>query len=450
MKFEKFGKALLMCALSIGAILGVTSCVQSYTVGFLYVTGGVTAGSSGQGIISGFKIDHNTGNLKSINGLPVASGGSYPGRAVLVTGGRFLYVLNRGIDQDTQGVCTATTVTCKGQNIEQFAVGGNGVLTPQETFFTQGIAPFRLIGDASGNFLYVLDSVAPDSASCALALGSGVSSCGDITAFKIDQSTGRLTLLINAQVTSASGTPLPFFPVPANPIDFSLSSSFVFTLSGTPGSTAGTGDTVFPYSFNSSSGQLTVSQNSSQPINSGHGTAIVAATGSVYVLDDEQVTLTASGSSTTVTYQSQLLPFTAGTGGALQAQTGGAVGDDPNQSNPIMFLAESKGKWFYVANQGSASSGIVTTSGIVGYFLDPATKQLQFQATSPYGTGAGPQCLIEDPSSQFLYTANFNDSSVTGRVIDQNSGSLKDLNAKTTTFKLDGPAAWCLVTGRTS
>ena len=35
MKFRKFGKALLIGALSFGAILGVTSCVQSYTVGFL-------------------------------------------------------------------------------------------------------------------------------------------------------------------------------------------------------------------------------------------------------------------------------------------------------------------------------------------------------------------------------------------------------------------------------
>ncbi len=60
MKFRKFGKALLMGALSIGAVLSVTSCVESYTVGYLYVTGTQTTGTSGspgQGIISGFKID---------------------------------------------------------------------------------------------------------------------------------------------------------------------------------------------------------------------------------------------------------------------------------------------------------------------------------------------------------------------------------------------------------
>jgi len=52
MKFRKFGKALLMSAISAGLILGVTSCVQSFTVGFLFVTGNVTSGSTGAGYIT--------------------------------------------------------------------------------------------------------------------------------------------------------------------------------------------------------------------------------------------------------------------------------------------------------------------------------------------------------------------------------------------------------------
>ena len=87
MKFTKFGKALLMGALSAGVVLSVTSCVQSYTVGYLYVTGTVTAQTSGAGIISGFKIDHNTGLLTIMHGLPVSSGGANPVRAFLVSKG---------------------------------------------------------------------------------------------------------------------------------------------------------------------------------------------------------------------------------------------------------------------------------------------------------------------------------------------------------------------------
>src|SRR6185503_12609067 len=106
MKFTKFGKALLMGALSGGIILSVTSCVRSYTVGYIYVTGTVTAESTGNGIISGYKIDHNTGFLTPINGMPVSSGGANPGRAVLVNGSRFMYVLNPRTNAQAGATCT--------------------------------------------------------------------------------------------------------------------------------------------------------------------------------------------------------------------------------------------------------------------------------------------------------------------------------------------------------
>jgi hypothetical protein len=301
----------------------------------------------------------------------------------------------------------------------------------------------------------VLDAVAPSTAGCQAALGPAVTSCGDITAFKIDPSTGRLSLIVNAQVSSATGTPLAYFPIPANPIDFTLTSSYIFTLSGTPLATPNTGDVVFPYAFSSATGQLTISQNSSQPINAGQGRAIVGASGVIYVLDDEPITIQAGGPFAAGTYLSQVLPFTPGTGGALQAQTGGAIPDDPNESNPVYLIAESKGKWVYLANQGANTSGTVAQSGIVGYVIDPQSKQLTPMSLSPFtnpsGTGSGPQCLLEDPSNQFLYTANFNDSSVTGKSLDVNSGVLRPINVKgTQSFKLPGPPAWCLVSGRTS
>ena len=451
MKFRKFGKALLMAAISAGAVLGVTSCVQSYTVGFLFVTGTHTAGN-GQGVISGFKIDHNTGNLVAINGLPVASGGANPGRAVLGNGSRFLYVLNLGTDHTTSGPCTAATVNCDGAKISQFAVGGTGILSFQQEYFSQGLNPFRIIVDGQQNYLYALDAVAPSAASCALALGSTVTSCGDITAFKIDPGTGRLTLLVNAQVSSATGTPLPYFPVPANPIDFALTGSNVFTLSGTPA----TGDVVFPYAYNPASGQLTITQNSPQPIGATQGTAIVAASsGTIYVLDNDPITIQSGNSANFPpgVYTSQILPFTATGSGSLEAQTGGAVPVDPNQSNPIYLITGGTGgKFVYVANHGPNANSTVTQTGVVGYRTDPSTHQLLPMAQSPFGMGSGPQCLLQDPSNQFIYTANFNDSTVTGRLLDNNSGALTGLQGKTTaqSFKLDGPPAWCLVSGRTN
>src|SRR5580658_6827672 len=103
MKFTKFGKALLMGALSIGIVFGTSSCVVSYIVGYMYVTGTDTAQPSGEGIISGYKIDHNTGQLSTVNGLPISSGGSNPVRALLYPGSTYLYVLNRGVSTNPAG-----------------------------------------------------------------------------------------------------------------------------------------------------------------------------------------------------------------------------------------------------------------------------------------------------------------------------------------------------------
>jgi 6-phosphogluconolactonase len=195
---------------------------------------------------------------------------------------------------------------------------------------------------------------------------------------------------------------------------------------------------------------LTVNQNSSQPLtgvpaNTGglveQARAIVAGGGAIYILDDEPIT------SNGVTSPSQLLPYSVGVNGALLAQTTGVVPDDPTLSNPIYLIVS--GKYLYVANQGDNTSTNNGQSGIAGYVINPSTYQLTYIPGEPWGTGGGPQCLVADPSSQFIYTANFNDSTVTGEVIDPNSGTLKSMRVAST-YSLTGPATWCVVDGRTS
>lgn len=436
MKFRKFGKALLMTAISAGVVFGISSCVQSYSVGYLYVTGTETANSTGNGFITGFKIDHNTGNLTQINGLPISSGGSNPGRFVITTGQRFLYVLNQGTTVDG-GPCSPTDV-CSNASIVQFAIGGNGVLAPQQTYYTQGHNPFRILTDSGGKNIFVLDHDAPDTTGCTLVFGT--TTCGDVTVFAIDPATGRLSLVLNAQVNSASGAQLTYFPVPANPIDFLLSSNNILTLSGTPA----TGDSVWPYGYNTSNGQLTVSQNSSQPLGMKNGTAIVAASGVVYVLDNGVNTSGTNG---------QIFAYSQ-TGGALQAQANGYYVDDPTLSYPLYVLSAGSGKWLYVMNQGDNTNTTNTQSGIAGYtIVQPYQLQQITNFGGTAGTGAGPQCMLEDPSNQFIYTANYYSSNVTGLSIDQNKGNLRPLTENTHakgSYPVPGPAAWCAATGRTS
>jgi len=446
MKFTKFGKALLLSALSAGLILGVTSCIQSYGTGYLYVTGTNTSQPTGVGIISGFVVDHNTGKLFPIHGLPVSSGGANPGRFVLTVGSKFIYVLNQGVTASGSTNCT-TASPCQNSNITQFAVGGNGILTAQETFYTQGINPFRIMVDGSGSYLYVLDHDSPDNYNqsepaiangCTQAL-TGATTCGDITAFSINPTTGRLSLIQNAQVkvtTTANGTQnLTYFPVPANPIDFVLNGSYVLSLYGTPAS----GDSVFFYA--TSNGQLTITN--SQPYAPGthHATAIVVAGSVTYILDNEAPSPNPNGA------VSQILPYNIGTG-TLTPEPGGSVPDDPTLSNPNYILQESKGKFLYLVNQGG-NPAVPTNpnGGLAGYVIN-SPYQLTFTDPSYFGTGSAPQCIVEDPSAQFIYTAN-NDSTVTGRVVDPNAGVLTDLRVASS-YALQGPAAWCVIDSRTN
>ena len=444
MKFRKFGKALLMTALSAGIVVSISSCVQSYTVGYLYVTGTQTSSSTGEGIISGFKIDHNTGNLVPIAGLPVSSGGANPVRAQLLSGGRFLYVLNQGSTADG-GPCSATDV-CSNANITQFAIGGNGVLSSQGTYFTQGNNPFRMVVDGSGAHLFVLDRNAPNGTGCSLVFGTTVTTCGDITAFNIDATTGRLSYVLNSQVTASTGQPLPYFPVPVNPIDFTLSGSFFLTLSGTQA----TGDSVFPYAYNSGNGQLSINQNSSQPLGISHATSIIVAGNQTYVLDDGPNT-------NSPPTNGQIYAYTVGNAGALQAVSNGYIPDSSSFSKPTQLIqAKGNGKNFlYVLNEGDNASTTSAQSGIAAFTLTTPFQAapISGQAGDTGGTGAGPQCILEDPSNQFIYTANFNSSTVTGLDIDQNDGNLIPLSQSTKakdSFALPGPGTWCVATGRTS
>ena len=225
--------------------------------------------------------------------------------------------------------------------------------------------------------------------------------------------------------------------MPANPVDFNLTASDLLTLNGSATTPAASypytgGSSIFPYTYNN--GQLTLSLNSAQQLGISQGTAMVNTSGAFYVLDNEPPNPNPTGAI------SQILPYTVGTNGALQPETSGIIPDDTRLSNPIYLILESKSKFLYVANQGNNIVGNNTESGIAGYFVTTSPAyQATFIAGQPFSTGSGPQCIVEYPSNQFFYTANFNDSTITGHTIDVNSGVLDNLR-NTNNYSLPGPA----------
>ena len=435
MKFKKSGQILLALVVSLGLCLSVTSCTVDYTVAYFYVTG------AQYNQIGAFKVANNTGNLTNIPGSPFGSGGTYPLREIVSTTGRYLYVLNAG-------AIPTGAATYNGSNIAVFSVGGNGVLAPQQTYTSQGNGPIRFAFSSTGAYLYVLDQYAPVNGNqissstqsatfpCPDPTASGVyHPVGDITAFSVNTTTGRLSLITNNQQQNSTGTQLPYFPVGCNPIDFKVSAAYVLTADAGPEPTTQNYQTIFEYAINGASGQLTLTQNTELVTNADHISTIGtdAASHYVYVVD--------SGNN-------QIFSYTIGTNGILQSVTSSPFSNSQSVTgNPIALTSDSKSKFLYVADAGPSTALGQANSQISGFTI--ATNGVLAQISgAPFPTGSSPQCILEDPSNQYLYTADGTSNTVTGHVLDPNSGVLTDLR-NNTSYATVGTPTWCVASGHT-
>lgn len=213
MKLSRIGRASLATVVSLAVGLGMTACGGG-TIGFMWVLAGKQTSNGSGNSITGFKIDNFTGNLTEVVNSPFTSGGVNPVQAVVKPGGRYVYAVNQG-DGTTAG------------NIALFSVGGDGILSFQQNYSTQGDVtskPVFLQMDSAGGFLYVLDTQAPftrDSNSGAILnpipAGCTIANCGAITVFSVAADTGRLTLVTNATTKNSAGTNITYFPVGPTP-----------------------------------------------------------------------------------------------------------------------------------------------------------------------------------------------------------------------------------------
>jgi 6-phosphogluconolactonase (cycloisomerase 2 family) len=357
--------------------------------------------------ITGFKVDDYTGNLTQAPGTPYTSGGVNPVSILVKPGGRYVYVINQGV-----GGGPNTPETSGG--IAVFAVGGDGVLTYQQTYQSQGYVPVWAQFDNTGSFLYVLDRYAPD----------GVGAVGSITAFAVDSSTGRLQLQTNAQnKTGPNGTNISYFPVGPSPIMAKSLGSCLLTLDSNR--------TVFPYSF-AGNGQLNLTTNGSQVITGSTLSSINGNGGSVYITD--------SGANA-------ILSFQVGSACNLTSSGGGTTANIAGTSNPQYSLIDNSGKYLYVLNQSTTSTTTGTPfSSISAFTINQSTQQLQQIAGSPYPVGSNPVCMVEDPTSQYIYVSNRNDGTVSGKVIDSTTGELSNLS-RGSTFTASGLGGCLVISG---
>ena len=433
MKFWKYGRVAM--ALIGGIVLGLSiTCCGVYTSGYMYVTG------AQYNQIGAFKIDHDFGYLTAVTGQPFASAGNDPVQEVVIPGGRFLAVVNKGSD-----------------SVSIYSIGGAGTLYYQASYSTSGSDPVSIGINSGGTFLYVVDSVAPD--------GSGR---GDVTVFSINPTTGQLTLITNANTFNTNGTQLPYFEVNYKPVQVitagGTTGSFLYVLdqaytagaTGTgvptacqnqPVGAACTTPDVFLYAINAATGQLTLTQNSALTVNAPGGALSTMYTNGQYVY----IANTATSAQYPV---GSILPYTIGPAGVLQTLVGGTVAV-PNVAGastfPDAILSNSTSQFLYVANFGPSSNPNLANSNISPFTIDPTNGQLTpiSIAQGTYTTGSGPIWIAEDSTNQYLYTANFNDNTISAKVIDATHGQLSNIIKGTVQTATVGQPTFLVISGRT-
>jgi 6-phosphogluconolactonase (cycloisomerase 2 family) len=393
------------------------------TVGYMWVLG------TQYNQIAGYKIDNYTGNLTRVPHQPFTSGGANPVSLAVKPGGRYLYVVNKGVTPSSGNASGDLPCGANG-GVAEFAVGGTGVLTFQQCFATQGRTPVWASMDPTGGFLYVLDQFAPGTDCDSTA----PTNChGDITVFSVAEDTGRLTLVPNQQVKNTDGTQLTYFPVGNTPSMMKVAGTgCLFTLDQ--------GDqTIFPYAIGTG-GQLTLPTNT--VISTGpnrHLTSINGSGSSIYLTDATATTDSPGG---------YIRPYTVGTGCSLDTVTGGQVANLPLTSNPTYSMVDSKSAYLYVLNQSTSNSNAPSYSSISAFKIDQTTKRLTPLPGqgNPYPSGAGPMCMVEDPSNQYVYTSNYLDGTVTGYRLFNPDGTLSPLK-RGSKFTATGQATCLVVSG---
>ncbi len=435
MKLKTLGRAALALAASAVSVLGMTSCSRSYTVGYFFATGSSTGAGTTNGLINTYRIRNTTGEL-----LPAAStgsGGVNPSQVLVGSSGTFLYVLNQGCGNQGQAPCSGGGAA-QHSSIDLFTVGGRGTLTHQQSYQPQGDSTINI--QINGNYLYTLDQFAPTDA-------NGPKPYGDITAFSIDQNTGRLTLLPNQQ-TGSSTALLTYFPVGTNPVWMTLSGSYAYVAEQGAGTATDPSQAIFIYAQNTTNGQLTLTQSTPTPTGATQLTYVYANGSTIYALDaGTTLPLDQAGNTNT---PGQILIYTVTSGGTL----GGGITAKANTAQggiarfPARVIVSDSRKFVWVANAGVNTQANTVGSVVTAY----SVQQNGELADANTGgniipTGSSPRCIVEDPSNQYVYLVNFQDSTISGKKIDQNAGVLTALPKGTPAPP--GSPTWCAVSGST-
>ncbi|HEY4009842.1 MAG TPA: beta-propeller fold lactonase family protein, partial [Acidobacteriaceae bacterium] len=355
MKLSWFGRLALALFASLALGLGMSACGGG-TIAYIWVPG------TQYNQIAAFKVDDYTGNLTQTPHQPFSSQGSNPPMLLVKTGGRYVYVLNEGTLPANCTVASTCTTEWTGSGITEFSVGGDGSLTAQNTYHSQGYDPIWMQFDSSNNYLYVLDKYSADN-------GAN----GSITVFSIDPSTGRLTLVLNTQSVPPNSPAPTYWTVGGSPLMMKSAGACLFTVNSAD-------QTITPYSQGGGGQLVNVTTGNFEP----HANRITSING-----NSANIILTDAGANT-------IIPLSIGGSCSLGSAFGGTTANAPGTANPVNSLIDTTGHYLYILNQSSTNTTTTTQASSISGFLIQSTG-LSALTGSPYTVDSGPVCMVEDP-----------------------------------------------------
>jgi 6-phosphogluconolactonase len=362
-------RSLKALAVSLALGLGMTACSRDYVVGYLYATNAKLQ----PGVITGYEIDYQTGELKQLADSPIPAGGNNTVTIIASPNGKNLYVLNHD---------TSTVV--------QFDIGTDGKIYPENTYNVvqgsgvTGTFPTAAVVDAAGKFLYVIFTY--QNGFTTVRPGPG-----GIAAFPINAD-GSL----NAAVTNTTtGTTLPYTPLGFNPVAIAIPSTggyvYVIDQDGPPG-------TLLSFAENTSTGALSA-------VGIAGGIPAVAAGGA-----PSAITADLNGHLYVTDSTNNVLNTFTVAGGVPSLTSTIATG-----LTPMAVTIDPRGKFAYVANfnSGSVSGYTISATGVLS------------SAGGAFAVGTGPTCVTIDPAlGIYLYTSNEIGNNVSGEQLNPQNGTV--------------------------
>ena len=378
-----------------------------------YTVAWVYSVSASNGTVSAYGVDFETGILNQVSGSPFATPFTNPVKVVASPNNKFVYVI--GGSQDEQ--------------VEEFSVGTDGKLYGEHTYNMTGTSPNTVTGtntapvtvgatvDTTGTFLYVTFTYQ-------LGFSNASPGPGGVTIFPINSD-------------NSLGTPLTL-NVGNNPIGIAVSTPVCVAtgsaiIASNPSCTGVTGGgtgiyntyvyvldqelalgkpTVLAYAQNMSTGALTpVAGTAFNPtLNTFQGIPAGVVPSSIAVDGTTRyVYVTDQQQNEVLGYQ-----IARSTTGTLTPLSGSPFNTG---QFPVSLTIDPRAEYVYTAN--------FNASTVSSFAINQATGNLTTVAGGTFGTATGPSCITIEPAlGQFFYTSNYQDSSLSGAELNANTGAL--------------------------